>query len=68
MLGKIKWFDQRRGYGFIIGDDDNLEYFFHYSAIISSDDYKVLLQDQKISFDVDESEKGLKAKNVRKMG
>lgn len=67
MLGKVKWMDQKRGYGFITSDD-GYDYFFHYSNIISDDDFKILLEGQKVSFEVDTSEeKRLRAKNVRKI-
>lgn len=71
MLGFCKWFDQKRGYGFLIDNDTGEEYFCHYSSIISEDDYKILHENQKVSFDSDEKNeegKGLKAKNVRKIG
>jgi len=67
MLGKVKWFDKKRGYGFII-NEDSFEYFFHWSAIISEDDYKTIEDDQRVSFEMDDTEKTrLKAKNVRKI-
>lgn len=69
MLGKVKWFDKKRGYGFILGQDDDVDYFVHHTAIISEDDYKILHENQKVSFDSDTDDKGrLKAKNVRKIG
>lgn len=68
MLGFCKWFDQKRGYGFLIDNDTGLEYFFHFTAIISEDGYKTLAENQKISFDKDETEKDrLRAKNIRKV-
>ncbi len=68
MLGKVKWFNASKGYGFIIGEDDQ-DYFVHYTGIISEDDYKTLHENEKVSFDKDEKEPDrLKAKNVRKIG
>jgi len=66
MLGKVKWFDERKGYGFIIGEDDQ-DYFFHFSAIIT-DGYKTLAENQKVSFDIDKDDQNRpRAKNVRKV-
>lgn len=66
MLGHVKWFNSEKGYGFIIGEDDQ-DYFVHFSAIVT-DGYKTLAENQKISFDRDETEKDrLKAKNIRKI-
>lgn len=67
MLGKVKWFDSKKGYGFITSEDGQ-DYFFHFTAIISEDGYKTLAENQRVSFDVDEDEKNrLRAKNVRKI-
>lgn len=67
MLGKVKWFDEKKGYGFITSDD-GYEYFFHYSSIISDDDFKTLLENQKVSFEVDTKEENrLRAKSIRKI-
>lgn len=68
MLGKVKWFDERKGYGFLVDDETQEEYFCHFSSIISENGYKVLIDGQKVSFDKDEkAEKGLKSKNIRKI-
>lgn len=62
--GKVKWFDTKKGYGFIEqeGGDD---IFVHYSAI-EEDGFKDLEEDQEVSFEVVETEKGLQAENVKK--
>jgi len=60
--GKVKWFNNRRGFGFIdpeIGDD----LFVHFSAI-QVEGYKTLKDGQEVEFDVVEGEKGLQAVNV----
>jgi len=60
--GKVKWFNPKKGYGFVSGPDGS-DVFVHYSGI-ASDGYKSLGEDDLISFDIVESEKGLRAENV----
>ena len=61
-LGKIKWFNNEKGYGFIEGEHDE-DIFVHYSAI-KQDGYKTLSEGQEVSFDLIETAKGLQAINV----
>ena len=65
-LGTVEWFDNKRGYGFIKMDDDpeNLEYFVHFSNIISEGSYKTLKDGEKVKFDLEETDKGVQAINV----
>ncbi len=58
--GTVKWF--RRSYGFITGEDGQ-DYFVHFSAI-QKEGYKKLVESEKVSFDVEENEKGKFAVNV----
>jgi CspA family cold shock protein len=60
--GKVKWFNTRKGYGFI-STDDGRDIFVHYSNI-ASDGYKTLVEGDPVTFDVVEGEKGLRAENV----
>ncbi len=60
--GTVKWFNTRKGYGFI-STDDGADIFVHYSNI-SGDGYKTLVEGDSVSFDVVEGEKGLRAENV----
>jgi CspA family cold shock protein len=60
--GTVKWFNPRKGYGFI-ATDDGRDIFVHYGSI-SGDGYKTLVEGDQVSFDVVESEKGLRAENV----
>ncbi len=60
--GKVKWFNPRKGYGFIDGPDGS-DIFVHYTSI-TSDGYKSLDEDDLVSFDIVEGEKGLRAENV----
>ncbi len=60
--GKVKWFNPRKGYGFIAGPEGR-DIFIHYSSI-SGDGYRTLVEGDEVSFDVIEGEKGLRAENV----
>ena len=61
--GKVKWFDSKKGYGFVSNTSDDKDYFVHFSEI-KSDGFKTLNEGQKVSFDIGESTKGLVATNV----
>ncbi len=60
--GKVKWFNTRKGYGFIC-TPDGADIFVHYSNI-SGNGYKTLAEGDTVSFDIIEGEKGLRAENV----
>lgn len=62
MLGKVKWFNEERGYGFIVGDD-NKDYFAHVSEI-KTNGFKDLIEGQPVEFEPSENEKGLLAKSI----
>ncbi len=63
MKGKIKWFSDQKGYGFIAKDDGSGDVFVHYSSI-SGDGYKSLQEGEPVEFEVVDSDKGPKAANV----
>lgn len=67
MLGTVKFFNSIKGWGFVIGEDDDQDYFFHHSSIIM-DGFRNLAEGQKVSFDPEKDEKGLRATHIRKMG
>lgn len=60
--GTVKWFNPRKGYGFI-ATEDGRDVFVHYSSI-SSEGYKSLTEGDTVQFNIVEGEKGLKAENV----
>ena len=60
--GTVKWFNSRKGYGFIASEDGR-DVFVHY-ANIAGDGYKNLVEGDPVSFDIVEGEKGLRAENV----
>ena len=63
--GRVKWFNNAKGYGFII-QDDGPEVFVHYSAI-QSEGYKALAEGDAVSFEISDSDKGPQATNVVKV-
>jgi CspA family cold shock protein len=60
--GTVKWFNPRKGYGFI-ANDKGQDVFVHYASILG-DGYKSLVEGDLVTFDVVEGEKGLRAENV----
>lgn len=64
-VGKIKWFNNEKGYGFIEGENGE-DIFVHYSAI-KQDGYKSLSEGQIVEYELLETEKGLQAINVKEV-
>jgi cold shock protein len=62
--GKVKWFNETKGFGFIVPDVGGEELFAHYSAI-HSDGFKVLKENQRVTYDVVQGQKGLQAANIK---
>lgn len=65
VTGKVKWFSNERGYGFLLvdGDDAKNEYFVHFSSI-SMEGYKTLKAGQAVTFELKDTDKGVQAANV----
>jgi len=63
--GKVKWFNENKGYGFIEREDGD-DVFVHFSAI-QGDGFKTLTEGQEVEFEIVEGEKGPQAKNVVKL-
>ena len=62
MTGKVKWFDSKKGYGFITGENGK-EIFVHFSGIVT-DGFKSLNEGQAVGFEVGSGAKGEQAVNV----
>lgn len=62
--GSVKWFNNAKGYGFIVADEGGEDLFAHYSAI-TMDGYKTLKAGQKVNFDITRGDKGLHAVNIK---
>ena len=63
--GKVKWFNNSKGYGFI-QQEDGTDIFVHFSAI-QGDGYKTLDEGQPVQFEIAQGPKGLQAANVSKI-
>ena len=61
--GKVKWFNNAKGYGFILADGSDEDLFVHYSSIIM-DGYKTLKAGQPVAFDTMQASKGIHAVNI----
>ncbi len=66
MNGTVKWFNSEKGFGFITTEDGN-DVFVHYSNIVS-DSFKTLDENEAVSFEVEETDRGLQAINVQRLG
>ena len=64
MIGKVKWFNNAKGYGFI-GRNDGPDVFVHYSAI-SGDRYRTLAEGDLVEFEIVQGPKGPQAADVKK--
>lgn len=64
--GRIKWFNDAKGYGFIEQPDGGEDIFVHFSAI-NMEGFKTLSEGQEVEFELRQSEKGLQAANVTRV-
>ena len=64
--GQVKWFNNAKGFGFILPDNGGADLFAHYSAI-SMEGYKTLKAGEPVEFELEAGEKGLHAVNIRSM-
>ena len=62
--GKVKWFDNKKGFGFI-AQETGQDVFVHHSSILGTG-YKTLNEGEEVLFDIVSSDRGLKAENVKR--
>ena len=65
--GVVKWFDVKKGFGFIAGPKDGKDVFVHYSSI-EGDKFKSLKDGEMVEYELTDSDKGPQARNVRRLG
>jgi CspA family cold shock protein len=62
--GQVKWFNEQKGYGFIQRDGGEKDIFVHFTGI-QGDGFRTLKEGKRVSFEVEDSPKGPKARNVK---
>ena len=65
--GTVKWFSEKKGYGFIAPDDGGEDLFVYYTSIEGSG-FRSLDEGERVSYEAVESRRGIQANNVRKLG
>ena len=65
--GTVKWFNEKKGYGFIVPDGMNQDVFVHYSSI-QAEGFKTLNEGDKVQFELFQDAKGARAKDVVRVG
>ena len=64
--GKVKWFNDQKGFGFIQAEDTGKDVFVHHT-VIEGEGYKTLTDGESVEYDAEDSAKGLKATRVRRL-
>ena len=63
-VGTVKWFDEKKGFGFIIPDEGGADLFVHHSNIVS-EGFRTLKDGQKVEFEPAQGKKGMEATEVK---
>ena len=64
--GKVKWFDPKKGYGFIVGDEGQ-DVFVHYTCIVG-EGFRALVDGEMVDYELIKGDKGFQARNVLRPG
>ena len=64
--GTVKWFNEEKGFGFIVPENGEKDCFVHHSAI-NAEGFKTLREGERVEFEIVEGQKGLAAENVVRM-
>jgi CspA family cold shock protein len=64
--GKVKWFNNAKGYGFLEQDGSDKDVFVHFSAI-QTEGFRTLKEGEQVEFEITEGPKGMQAANVKKI-
>ncbi|MCG3179649.1 MAG: hypothetical protein BIFFINMI_01990 [Phycisphaerae bacterium] len=65
-MGNVKWFDSRKGYGFIVGEQGS-DVFVHYTAIVG-EGFRCLKDGETVEYELVKTDKGLQSRNVKSVG
>jgi len=66
-VSTVKWFDARKGYGFIQDPASEADIFVHYSSIQTSDSFKSLKPGERVAFEITDGPRGKHAREVRRL-
>lgn len=64
--GVVKWFDVKKGFGFIVGPEGEKDVFVHYSSI-EGDGFRALKDGEEVEYEMADSDRGPQAQNVRRV-
>ena len=67
LIGTVKWFNATKGFGFIAPEQGGEDIFVHFSAIENNGGYRTLEEGAKVQYEVQKSDSGLSAVNVKKI-
>ena len=67
MTGIVKWFNDQKGYGFIVPEDKSPDVYVHYTGI-QTQMFRTLKDGERVEFDIEKGEKGPRAVKVRRLG
>lgn len=66
LTGTVKWFNNAKGYGFIVQDSGDKDVFVHHSAVVM-EGYRSLTEGERVEYEIEQTPKGPAAVNVRKI-